>query len=147
MNTIYDTILWLQSQATGKRFPKVQFSSDTDMPTQGWISLTSLENQEIVITQLTGEEYRATFEGYEGYESAEQRVNRLLGRSDLRCVWFLGIDKTNSNDSKPSSLFRYWQPPKLLYRDILEKDSVAKEVSRLTLSEFERDGGKLLIVK
>jgi len=117
------------------------------MITQGWISLSSVETPEIVITQLTREEYRATFEGHEGYVSAEQRINRLLNRSNLRCVWFLGIDETISNDAKPSSLFRYWQPPKLLYRDILEKNSVAKEVSRLTLSEFELDGGKLVIVK
>ena len=54
MNTTYDTILWLQSQATSKRFPIVQFSGDTDMVTQGWVSLTSIERPEIVVTRLDG---------------------------------------------------------------------------------------------
>lgn len=55
MNTIYDTILWLQSQATAKQFPIVEFSADTDMITNGWLSLTSINQPEIVVKRsLTG---------------------------------------------------------------------------------------------
>ena len=57
-NGVYHTILWLESQATKKRFPIVQFSGDTDMATMGWESLTSTERPEIVVTQRTADEYR-----------------------------------------------------------------------------------------
>ena len=46
MRTIYDTILWLQSSEDEKPFPIVQFTANTDMATDGWVSLTSTEHPE-----------------------------------------------------------------------------------------------------
>ncbi len=47
--TIHDHIAWLQSLATGRRFPILVFTADTDMATDGRVSLTSLDGQEIVL--------------------------------------------------------------------------------------------------
>lgn len=54
MTTIYDTIVWLQSDTSAEQFPIVEFSADTDMATLGWVSLTSTDQPEIVVTQVTG---------------------------------------------------------------------------------------------
>jgi hypothetical protein len=83
MKTIYDTILWLESESTGKRFSTVLFSADTDMPTLGWVTLTSVETNEVFVTQLTAEEFRATAKrSRSGYLQAEKRINAALGRVD-----------------------------------------------------------------
>jgi hypothetical protein len=149
MNTVYDTVLWLQSRTTAKRFPIVQFSGDTDMATDGWISLTSIDQPEVVVTQVTSDEYRAIAGGNDGYRQVECRVNAALGRTDLRCSWLVGIEeveKTAQGASLPG--FRTpFQPPRLLFRDIFEQGAVATETSRTRRSEFERNGGKLIVLQ
>lgn len=145
MNTIYDTILWLRGEAFEKPFPIVQFSGDTDMVTEGWASFTSVEDPEIVIAQLTGEEYRATFKGTEGYVFAEQRVNQTLGRSDLKCSWLVRIEKPE----KVASFVAFYRDrqPTLVYRDILCNEGVAREIARVSLAEFECSGGKFSVLR
>ena len=108
MRTIYDTILWLQSCKGEKPFPIVQFSADTDLPINGWVSLTSTEHPEIVVTQLTGEEYRATFEGTEGYLQVERRTNHMLGRSDLKCSWLVRVEQPEQT-GKGSSFMAFYK--------------------------------------
>lgn len=93
MNTIYDTILWLKSQTTGKRFPVVVFSADTDMVTEGWVALTSIERPEIVVTQMTAEEYQSGGEP-SGYLQVETHVTDVRGRSDLKGFWLVRVKET-----------------------------------------------------
>lgn len=82
-----DAILWLQSEATGRRFPVAQFSGDTDMTTDGWLSLTSINCNEIVVALMTAEEYWATAKGTAAYSEVERRINASLQRDDLRISW------------------------------------------------------------
>lgn len=147
MNTIYDTILWLQSKTTSRQFPIVQFSGDTDMVTDGWLSLTSVAQPVIVITQATADEYRAIAQSNDGYLTVEHRVNAALGRTDLRCSWLVGVEETTKPAGGTSfqEFRKSYQPPKLLFRDILAQESLASEVSRTTRSEFERNGGKVIV--
>jgi hypothetical protein len=148
MRTIYDTILWLQSSEDEKPFPIVQFTADTDMATDGWVSLTSTEQPEIIVTQLTGEEYRATFEGTQGYLQVERRANHALGRSDLKCSWLVCVEQPEQT-GKSSSFMAFYKDrvPKLLYRNIFRNDTLAEVVSKISLSEFEQGGGKLMVLK
>lgn len=148
MKTIYDTILWLKSHTSEKPFPVVQFSADTDMATQGWVSLTSTKHSEIIVTQLTGEEYRATFKGTEGYLLVERRVNTALRRSDLKCSWLVRVERPEPAGKGSSFIaFRSDRMPKLLYRDIFRNDTLAEEIRKISLSEFEQDGGKVIVLK
>jgi hypothetical protein len=146
---IYDTILWLQSSTDMKPFPIVQFSADTDMSTQGWVSLSSTDRPEIVITQLTAEEYRNTINGTDAYLQLERRVNNVLDRTDLRCSWLVRVEQPEqSNQGTSFTVFGSGQlPKKLLYRDILSTDSVAEVVGQVTLAEFERNGGNVKLLK
>ncbi|AZQ55758.1 hypothetical protein [Burkholderia cenocepacia] len=149
MTTIYDTIVWLQSNASAEQFPIVAFSADTDMATMGWVSLTSTDRPEIVVTQVTAEEFRAIAEGTDGYLAVEHRVNAALERSDLKCSWLARVEEAGSNVAGGSfQTFREaYRPPKLFFRDILHDDSLAQEVGRTTRSEFEHDGGKVIVLQ
>jgi len=142
MSTICETILWLRSRSSGKRFPIAQFSADTDMATEGWISLSSLEQPEIVITQLTGPEFCAV--ETEGFREAEARVNSRLRRSDLRCSWFIRVEQ-NDHDASSTSDSRL--SPRLLYRDIHSNGSVAETVATVSLAQFEFEGGTLTVLR
>lgn len=149
MNSIYDEVLWLRSQATTKLFPIAQFSGDTDMVTAGWISLTSTERTEIVVTQLTAEEYGVKAKDPTRYLQAEQRVNSALKRVDLRCIWLVRAEQVGPSGKGLSfqEFRKVYRPPKLLYRDIFSSTSLAEVVNRATRAEFERDGGKLIVLQ
>jgi hypothetical protein len=149
MNSIYDTILWLKSESTGKQFPVVLFSADTDMATAGWVALTSVEKHEVVVTELTVEEYRATTNGSSGYLQVEKRINAALGRADLKCPWYVRAEESGPSGKTLSfQEFReVYRPPVIYYRDIFQPDAVAREVSRVSLSHFEQTGGKLIVVQ
>ena len=147
MRTICDTVLWLRGEASEKPFPIVQFSGDTDMLTEGWASFTSTEGSEIVVAQLTGEEYRATFESTEGYVLAERRVNQALGRGDLKRSWFVRVAQAVVQKGASFSAFRRASLPTLLFRDIFGAEGVAKEIGRVSLAEFEQGGGKFSVLQ
>ncbi|MDR3418745.1 MAG: hypothetical protein P4L83_21435 [Nevskia sp.] len=152
MNSIYDTILWLKSESTGRQFLVVLFSADTDMATAGWVAFTSLEKHEIVVTELTAEEYRATANGSSGYLQAEKRINAALGRTDLKCPWIVRAEDAGPGGKGLSfqEFRKVYRPPIIYYRDIFQSDAVdavAQEVSRVSLRQFEQAGGKLVVVQ
>jgi hypothetical protein len=91
---IYDTILWLKSQTTGKRFPVVVFSADRDKVTEGCVALTSVGGSEIVVTQLTADEYQSTECEPSGYLQVETHVTDVRGRSDLKGFWLVRVKET-----------------------------------------------------
>ena len=142
--TIYDTILWLESQATGRRFPMAQFSADTDMATAGWVSLTSIASHEIVVAQMTAEEYNAG-EPFE-YTLLENRINAALHRADLRVPWLVQVEERGPEATGLSfqDFSKAYRPPRLLYRDIFAEGSLAEKVSEMSRESFERGGGKLV---
>ena len=148
MVTIYDTILWLRSQSTGKRFPIVMFTADTDMVTMGWVSLTSTESLEIVITQATPDELRRLPVCDEGYLQVESRINKALSRSDLRSSWMTSAEK--AGPIPPGLSFqefrKVYRPPKLFFRDIFNPNGIAEVISEIERSQFESEGGKLLVL-
>jgi hypothetical protein len=92
------------------------------MATQGWVALTSVEKNEVVVTQLTAEEFRATARDTSGYLQAEKRINAELGGDDLRCPWFVrGVHSGPSARGLPFQEFRnVYRPPILYYRDIFQ---------------------------
>ena len=118
------TILELVSEAAGRRFQSAMFSGDTDMVTDGWIALSSIDRREIVITMVTSEEHQAP----DGFSQCETRVNAELGRADLRAVWLTRAEARGD----------------LYYRDIFVGGDDARLVSKMSVREFEQSGGKIL---
>nr|WP_315472815.1 hypothetical protein [uncultured Undibacterium sp.] len=148
MNSIYDTILWLKSENTDKQFPCVLFSADTDMATASWVAFSSIEKHEIVVAELTEEEYLATAHSTSGYLQAEKRINAALNRTDLKCPWFVRREESDPNGKELSfqEFIKVYRPPVIYYRDIFQSNDVAREVSRVSLSQFEHAGGKLVVL-
>ena len=145
--TIFETILWLESKATGKRFPIALFSGDTDMLTWGWVSLTSITGQEIVVAQLTAGESNA--EEPLRYQQLQSRINAALHRNDLRAVWLVCTQERNTPPAGISfQEFRMvYQPPRFFYRDIYKEDSLAEQVAEVPCHAFESGGGRVLIYR
>ena len=141
---IDETILWLQSEETGRRFPTVQFSADTDMVTMGWVSLTSIDGPEVVVTQMVGSEYIVGARTVE--ELVEQRVNAALGRNDLRCVPLVRAEERGPSGKGLSfqEFSRVYQSPRLFFRDIFAENSVAECIAEVSIADFESSGGRLL---
>jgi hypothetical protein len=121
------TITKLRSKAKGRYFSSVIFSGDTDMETDGWVALTSIDRPEVVITEVSQDEHQAA----DGLLRCEQRVNSALARSDLRVVWF----KRAGNRSET--------PRRLFYRDIFDSEGDAELLSEISIEDFERSGWKI----
>jgi hypothetical protein len=140
MNEDCMTILWLRSLLTGRRFPTVLFSGDTDMATSGLASLSSITGPEVVVTHLTGKE--VAVDEYTAPRNLEERINATLGRSDFRCV---PLVRSVEHKTKPSISFQEfrasYRPPDLFYRDILAPDGEAIVDGQEILAEFRAAGG------
>jgi hypothetical protein len=145
MNTIYDTILWLESKSCGKRFPVVLFSADTDMATAAWVALTSTERPEVVVTQMTVEEYNAN---ERGFPLVEARVNRSLSRTDLRHVPLIRVEDTAPGDKGQTfqEFKKTYRPRKCIYRDIYDPRGEAEEKTRESREHFESAGGRVVLL-
>lgn len=145
---IYDTVIWLRSQSSGKLFPAVQFAADTDTATDGWVCLTSVERPEIVVTKITASEHQATATSLLANVDVEGRVNAVLGRHDLRIVWLVSAESAELPAAGASfqEFRKTYRPPRLYYRDIFDSDSLAECVSMESREQFERGGGVFTVL-
>jgi hypothetical protein len=134
----YD-IAWLRSEKTGRRFPTVVFSGDTDMVTMGWTSLSSAVRTEVAITTCSAEEMSNP-------SLLESRINDFLGRSDLRFVPLIRVVENNTSLMKlPFTEFKKaYRPPTLYYKDILAADGEAVCIERVSPENFASTGGLVL---
>src|SRR5882757_6382536 len=132
-------IYWLRSQQTGRRFPTVIMSADTDMVTIGWTSLSSTDLPEVVITRCSVDEDSNA-------PLLESRVNSALGRKDFRVVTLLrSVDNNEALKGLSFQEFRQnYQPPTLYYKDILAAEGEAIREERVSDEDFISAGGKIL---
>jgi len=138
------TILWCRSSQTGKEFPIVQFSGDTDMATDGLVSLTSTSKPEVFVTTVTAEEYNAD---KKGTLKCEERVNRELSRIDLRVNFHVRIESASPPTGTSFQEFRkLFKPPMLFYRDIFSESGEAAVVKEETVDSFRSSGGVLHVL-
>jgi hypothetical protein len=135
-------IYWLRSQQTGRRFPKVIMSADTDMATIGWTSLSSTDLPEVVITRCSVEEHSNA-------PRLESRVNSALGRKDFRVVALLrSVDNNKALNGLSFQEFRQkFRPMTLYYTDILAGEGEAICEERVSDEEFISAGGKILTLE
>jgi len=140
MRTICETIVVVRSENSGREFFVAQLSGDTDMVTDGWVSLSSATCKLVVIARLADFRYDAGAE-------VEQLLNQALARHDLRVSHLVAVERM-----PPIGLGRsfqayrnFYRSPRLFFKDITGEDGVAVEVSRMSLDDFEREGGQVLI--
>ena len=118
------------------------FSGDTDMVTDGWVSLTSIDRPEIVITEVTSDEHNVP----DGLLRCEGRINSELARSDLRIVWLSRVvDRTTSQPGMSFQEFqRAYIPPQCFYRDIFDPHGEATVIREESLDSFRSSGGRVI---
>lgn len=139
------TILWLRSTATGKVFPHLVFRGDVDFVTSGLVSLTSIDSSAVVATWHLPEEIYL-FERPEFAKTCEDRINRDLGRRDLRVITLIRTDSQEIN-ARGMSFQEYIavaKPPRLFYSDIYSEDGEATVLREESIDQFLEAGGTLL---
>lgn len=150
MAAVYDSILWLKSQTTGKQFPVVQFSADTDVATAGWVSLTSPINHDLVVTTMTDDEFNKSIDDSSGYLLLEARVNKAFDRTDLVCCWLVEVVEPSYDIDIATLSFQEFRKvakqPQLLYRDIYGDGGLAIIETKVSRRDFERKGGTFLVL-
>ena len=133
-------IVWLISQATGRRFPTVTFIADTDMVTMGWVALTSTDIPEVVIAECVGEELTNP-------RLVEERANLTLSRRDLRYIPIRRVvDNNEALKDLPFSEFRkQYRPPTIYYADIYS-DGEALVSAEIDTAAFLGFGGRISLL-
>ncbi|MFB9289599.1 hypothetical protein ACFFTM_14725 [Pseudoduganella plicata] len=146
----HQTILWLTSEQTGKTFPVAQFSADTDLVTMGWVSLTSVERPDIVVTAMTASELANAMTDTAGYLQLEARINKLLHRTDLVSCWLVAVEEPVYDVDIATLSFQQFRKiekaPRLMYRDIYSPHTCATVSRQVSRRQFERQGGTIRVV-
>ena len=125
-----DHVVWCQPTDGGAPFPVYVFGGDTDMATDGWVALTSMDRPEIVRTTLTDEEYRA----YDsGGDACARRINTLLDREDLYYAEFLRYERGAAPGGDHA-----------VYRRPGDPDTEGAATRRVTVRDSVREGGTVL---
>jgi len=125
---------WLDSFG-GNNFPNIVFSADTDMSTIGLGSLTSCEKHEIVVAEYSSDEWKRGVgpdlpaSWIQANIDFENRINKQMGRSDLRSIWYISLE------------------PEAMFRDIHSQKGESKRIlERQSIDDFFENGGELIDV-
>lgn len=113
---------WYLSSTTGKRIPNLNCTALGDMEDDGTSWLTSIERTEVMLVPSNGWSRTGNREDLRKFE---QQANAVLGRTDLRCLWWL------SKDGK--------------YRDPFDENEYCTQERKQSLSDYLKDGGKLSV--
>nr|WP_295111555.1 hypothetical protein [uncultured Caulobacter sp.] len=134
-------VLTLKCRRCGSKSPHAVFSGDTDMATDGLISLTSGERNELVVGELTAEEW--TLEENARDSAACQRVSVALARTDLRPVRVIRWENSQPIAGLPFALFRKaYKPPVGVY-SCPKCGGEAKSIAKQSWTEFMTSGGHI----
>jgi hypothetical protein len=139
-------IVTLQCAVCGRQFPHFRPAGDADTDTAGVGSLSSCEENTVVVAELSPTESNE-FEGG-GAKAFEERLAKQLGRADLRSVRLLRVEKTELPAGGPSfqDFRKQYAPPILVYTCVCCLGGESKPIGELTVDEFRRNGGQVLMV-
>ena len=138
-------IVWLASNVDPtRRFPYAESFAEGDQEVDMRWPLTSLGPPEIVRVEILPAEL-AQVKWMRPHQPAllqfQSRVNKLLGRVDLRVSWkFISSDHW-ARTPHATSVLDFPEIPAREYRDIFAPDEQAHEVGRQSVQDFMRDGG------
>jgi hypothetical protein len=136
------TVLELICSVCKKTFPHFRYSGDTDMLTLGLASVTSCEKNEVVLAELTADEFRLAANGEQPFE---QRLQNQLNRNDLRVVRLISVqDKpTPLHGERFQDFQKRYSPATLVYSCACCAEGISRVEREATVEEFEQSGGKI----
>lgn len=85
------TVVWLRSE-TGREFPAFRYRCRTSGSESGFLALTSTRRNEIVLAEMTGDEWKR-YADPDTRAACERRINAELDRSDLKLATVAGLDE------------------------------------------------------
>lgn len=136
-------VVTLRCGACGQHFPHFTLVGDSDASTAGVGSLSSYEENEVVVAELSSKEL-----GQESAEAFEERLAKQLNRADLRRVRLLRVEK-NESPARGLSFQEFrkqYVPPVLVYSCIRCSGGESRPTGELTVDEFRHRGGKVLLL-
>jgi len=109
------TVLKLRCSKCGSTFPHFRFSGDTDMVTAGLGSATSSARSELILAKMEAAEWNEF--DVDGARRFEQRLSQQLGRSDIRVLRLLRVDKQSEllRGLSFADFRKTYIPPKLYF--------------------------------
>jgi len=134
-------VLTLKCRRCGAKFPHAVFSGDTDMATDGLVSLTSVERNELVFGELTADEWK--LEDAKRVSAACQRISGALARTDLRSVMVVRWQKSQSIAGLSFAAFRKTYKPPVGVYSCPHCGGEAKSIQQQSWSEFMTSGGHI----
>lgn len=132
----------LLCRSCGKHAPYLTFIGDTDMVTNGLVSLSSIRRNEIVVAEGQGSELRDR----EG-AAILGRISAQLGRNDLRVVRLLRSEDMDAKAGLSFQAFRgKYRPPSPIFSCPHCLTGEAEVEKRLSLAEYGQEGGELTVL-
>lgn len=141
-------VAWVRCDHCGQEFPVFVPTGESDTVTQGIVGLTSRDNKEIYITELSvAEAEMASKDIQRSAKECERRTAAHLNRTDLRLPMLL--EETHVNQQKAAraldfqAFLKTYKPSAVSYLCILCEQGKATVERSETVESFIGDGGTL----
>lgn len=141
LRTIEGFVSILRCKQCGAKFPHFVFAGESDADTEGLRCASSCERNEVVLFELDPEKWSAA----EGVEAAERRLSAQLGRSDLKLIRLLEVER----DSTPAAgtsfrdFKKAYKAPVPMYSCACCSTGRAKADAEITVGEFRMADGQI----
>ena len=139
-------IIWLQPDATGRRFPYVECAAEGDQEQDWTYPLVGIEKLDLMLATILPEEigqYKWMRPEQPGLRLFQDRINAQLRRTDLRATWrFITAEHWIKTDGE-WTLKEPPSQPNRGYADVFAPGRHARLLRRESVDAFVADGGLL----
>lgn len=130
----------------GKEYPHAVFTGEFDTSTDLLGTATSCEYNEVVIAEMTREEWDPYPDDI-GRQLFEVRLAQDLNRTDLHVLKLLRIERHDPPlGLSPKEFRRQYVPPVAVYACPCCGQGESTETIEITPAEFQRRGGRITVV-
>lgn len=136
----------LRCTSCGREYPHAEFTGESDTSTAFLGSATSCERNEVVIVEMTHEEYNL-YANDIGRQEFERRLAQLINRTDLHVLKQLRIEKSIPLPGlSPHEFRKQYVPPVVVYACPCCRGGESIKTVEITPAEFQRRGGRIIVV-
>lgn len=134
------SVLWLRD--CDGLFPLLQLEGDNDTATEGWLTFASATRCEVFLVQAGAAEWSG---GEAGVDQVLERVSKELGRTDIRAVRLLRVERPKQAHGRSFRAFRATQAEVKAVYSSLAGDGEATVAGTESVAAFQEAGGRVLI--
>lgn len=137
----------IESLTDSKVFFDFEFWAESDEDTYGLLCLVQLSNpRNLFIVEMTPDELTISSDST-GLETVKNRIANATGVSDLVFPKLVRFDEKKSDVKGGFQAYlKAHEKPVAVYESIYDKAKEAVQVGRLSISEFEEQGGKIILL-